>query len=235
MTDSKQAKPKCGYLKKDGTPCRHPAGYRTDHLGEGYCKYHRGNGNNRTSGKERSDKQIKHGLYQRFFDPEQIEQAKELQGGLIQEIAIARLQLVRLLELKEANELYLSKAEIREIERGESLDKVIDKIKNTRAKFAKKAGEYYDPDDDDFDLPDTERKDFEIKKEYKSIDFFSELSRILLRIESMERTQMTIESERAAMIRAEKGKDEEVIDEYSDEHLDREICELLEITEDGTD
>lgn len=34
--------PKCGAKKRDGTTCRHPAGYGTDHPGFGKCKYHMG-------------------------------------------------------------------------------------------------------------------------------------------------------------------------------------------------
>lgn len=235
MNDKKQLA-RCGYPKKNGEPCQQFAGHGTDHVGSGYCKFHRGATGNKTRGKDRSDKQSRHGLYQRFFDPDDLEKSKELQGNLLQEIAIARLQLVRLLKLNETDDLYLSRTEIRQIENGKSLDSIIGKIKQNRAKFAKQAGEYYDPDDDDYSLPEEgEDKAFEVKKEYKRIDFFHQFGRIIRIIESLERTQMSIEVDRAALLKAERGIQEDDIDEFNDESLDREICKLLEIPEDGTD
>lgn len=49
---------RCGFVKKDGEPCRQVAGKGTDHLGIGRCKFHGGNS------------KIKHGRY------------SKVQGGL---------------------------------------------------------------------------------------------------------------------------------------------------------
>jgi hypothetical protein len=35
---------KCGFIKKNGEPCKMPAGWGTDHVGAGCCKKHGGNG-----------------------------------------------------------------------------------------------------------------------------------------------------------------------------------------------
>ena len=53
---------KCGYIKKDGTPCKLPAGSGTQHKGEGCCRRHGGNGGRPATTGER----IGEGKYKRY-------------------------------------------------------------------------------------------------------------------------------------------------------------------------
>lgn len=49
--------PRCGALTRDDDPCKLPAGYGTDHVGQGRCKFHGGSSH------------IKHGRYSRIDRP----------------------------------------------------------------------------------------------------------------------------------------------------------------------
>jgi len=74
----------CGGECTDGTPCKRPAGWGTDHVGEGRCKLHGGN----------AGRPPEHGLYSetaREEIAERIEAAREQPIGEIRaEVAVVR-------------------------------------------------------------------------------------------------------------------------------------------------
>ena len=51
----------CGAPTRSGEPCKRPAGYATDHPGEGRCKYHPGGGPGAPKGNKNA---LTHGLYE---------------------------------------------------------------------------------------------------------------------------------------------------------------------------
>lgn len=64
---SKSTKPICGRNRKHGRGiCKNPAGYGTDHLGDGPCKYHGG-----TIGRGVKNHRFKHGLYSKYISDEE--------------------------------------------------------------------------------------------------------------------------------------------------------------------
>lgn len=87
-------KPTCGAkAKNSGEPCKLPAGFGTDHLGSGRCKYHGGCCKGPPKGSRNA---LKHGIYSAgIFDHELEIYEKIKVGTLDPEIKLARLQLRR--------------------------------------------------------------------------------------------------------------------------------------------
>ncbi|KXO81222.1 hypothetical protein AYL20_16200 [Acinetobacter venetianus] len=88
---------KCGTKKRDGGLCQNSAGHGTDHVGTGRCRFHdRG-------AKAKNKNAQKHGMYARVFSDADMQEARGMQGGLEDELAITRLQLFNLLNAQEEN------------------------------------------------------------------------------------------------------------------------------------
>ena len=60
----------CGAKTSKGTPCKHIAGYGTDHVGTGKCKFHGGASKGAPKGNSNA---VKHGLYSKYFPEETLE------------------------------------------------------------------------------------------------------------------------------------------------------------------
>ena len=94
----------CGAkAKSTGEPCRKPAGWGTDHPGEGRCKFHGGcnTGPKDNSGNKNAQK---HGAYSKVIrdnlDDEELEIYDKVDSdkGLDKELKILRYKLIRLLD-----------------------------------------------------------------------------------------------------------------------------------------
>ena len=142
---------KCGAKTKKGDKCQHQAGPGTDHLGTSKCRLHGGASKGAPKGNKYAQK---HGIYSKLFSHEELTAANEMQGSVENELAIARLQLFRLLQMeqKQGNSLQIDKVEEKTIVQDE---KTQEKEKQKKAflkdllKGAKAAGEDYDPDRDE--------------------------------------------------------------------------------------
>lgn len=91
---------KCGYLKKDGQPCRLQAGHGTAHLGQGCCKKHGGNGG----------RPPVHGRYSKVKSPRLLELIAEFKDdpdplNLLPDIALLRGLIMQLVEKSEETPL----------------------------------------------------------------------------------------------------------------------------------
>ena len=60
----------CGAKTRAGTPCRRPAGWGTDHAGEGRCKLHGGKSTGAPKGNQNSKK---HGFFSKYIPKETLE------------------------------------------------------------------------------------------------------------------------------------------------------------------
>lgn len=87
----------CGAQNRDGEPCELPAGWGTEHKGQGRCKHHGGN----------AGRPVDHGRYSARRDELQDKldeyRTEENPGGLWEELALLRAMLQR--QLAENSEL----------------------------------------------------------------------------------------------------------------------------------
>ena len=64
----------CGAKTRAGTPCRRPAGWGTDHVGEGRCKLHGGKSTGAPPEKMKGNQNAKkHGFFSRYIPQETLE------------------------------------------------------------------------------------------------------------------------------------------------------------------
>mgnify|MGYP001172356705 FL=1 len=77
LHDDEMAKPKCGAKTRAGTPCRKPAGWGTDHPGDGRCKLHAG-----CSPRGADHPNFKHGERSKYFDPSMVVGFEEFKAAL---------------------------------------------------------------------------------------------------------------------------------------------------------
>lgn len=70
MTKQPHDKKHCGAKTRAGTPCRRPAGWGTNHVGEGRCKLHGGKSTGAPKGNQNSKK---HGLFSRYIPADTLE------------------------------------------------------------------------------------------------------------------------------------------------------------------
>lgn len=239
---------KCGAKTKKGDKCQHQAGQGTDHLGTGRCRLHGGASKGAPKGNKHAQK---HGIYSKLFSDEEITAAKEMQGSVENELAIARLQLVRLLQMeqKQGNSLQIDKVEEKTIVQDE---KTQEKEKEKKAflkqllKGAKAAGEEYDPDGDEeymgrnsegyffrdkdeADEEDTESEVFERKRTYQRRDFQNEFVRLMSLIARLEQQILHSTKTKAEIriIEVTGNKTDDADDKLTDTELDKEIQELI--------
>lgn len=240
---------KCGAKTKKGDKCQHQAGQGTDHLGTGKCRLHGGASKGAPKGNKYAQK---HGIYSKLFSDEEITAAKEMQGSVENELAIARLQLVRLLQMeqKQGNSLQIDKVEEKTIVQDE---KTQEKEKQKKAflkdllKGAKAAGEEYDPDGDeeymdrnsegyffrdedkDENYEESESEVFERKRTYQRRDFSNEFVRLTSLIARLEQQILHSTKTKAEIriIEVTGNKTDDADDKLTDTELDKEIQELI--------
>lgn len=70
------AKAKCGAKTRQGHPCKLPAGFGTDHVGSGKCKYH---GGASTGAPKKNKNSEKHGLFSKHLPEESFLIIQEIQ------------------------------------------------------------------------------------------------------------------------------------------------------------
>ncbi len=240
---------KCGAKTKKGDKCQHQAGQGTDHLGTGKCRLHGGASKGAPKGNKYAQK---HGIYSKLFSHEELTAANEMQGSVENELAIARLQLFRLLQMeqKQGNSLQIDKVEEKTIVQDE---KTQEKEKQKKAflkdllKGAKAAGEEYDPDGDeeymdrnsegyffrdedkDEDYEESESEVFERKRTYQRRDFSNEFVRLTSLIARLEQQILHSTKTKAEIriIEVTGNKTDDADDKLTDTELDKEIQELI--------
>ena len=102
----------CGAKTRAGTPCRRPAGWGTDHVGEGRCKLHGGKSTGAPPEKMKGNQNAKkHGFFSRYIPQETLEIMGMLEEKspadliwdqiMIQYAAIIRAQQIMYVESKD--------------------------------------------------------------------------------------------------------------------------------------
>ena len=232
---TKTKKRLCGAKGHRGGKCALEAGWGTDHLGTGRCRYHGGVVGKNHGAPKGSQNALKHGIYSRVLKDADIDAAMQMQGSIDTELAIARLQLARVIGQMQEQGDYpeLDQIEEKTIAVGEDPDRADDRVKKARAADAKRCGEHYDPDDDD-DVPSNseESEPLERKRTYKRRDWTGEYTRLtalVARLESqrlaMLHKQVEIERLKKEVIKDGGGAD---VDDLTDTELDSEICQFAE-------
>lgn len=239
----------CGAKTKAGKKCQYLAGHGTDHLGTGKCRLHGGASKGPPKGNKHAQK---HGIYSKLFSIEEMDAAKEMQGSVENELAIARLQLVRLLQREQryGDSLQIEKVEEKTIVQDEQTK---EKEKEKKAflkhllKSAKEAGENYDPDgdeeymrrnsegyffqdgDSDEDEDKAESEVFERKRTYQRRDFQNEFVRLTSLIARLEQQILQSSKTKAEIkiIEVTGNKTDDADDKLTDTELDQEIQELI--------
>ena len=101
----------CGAKTRTGTPCRRPAGWGTDHVGEGRCKLHGGRSTGAPPEKMKGNQNAKkHGFFSKYIPQETLEIMGMLEEKspadliwdqiMIQYAAIIRAQQIMYVESK---------------------------------------------------------------------------------------------------------------------------------------
>ena len=227
---------KCGAKTKAGSKCQYQAGQGTDHLGTGRCRLHGGASKGAPKGNKNAQK---HGIYSKLFSDAEMDAAKEMQGSVENELAIARLQLFRLLQeqQKASDTPYLDKVEEKTIVQSEE-EKEKDKKKKDflrmMVRSAKQAGEEYDPDGDEEYLyddgdPAKESDIFERKRTFQRRDFQGEFVRLTSLIARLEQQILSSKKTKAEIkiIEVTGNKSDDADDKLTDTELDKEIQELI--------
>ncbi len=229
MAAREKLKP-CGAKTHSGTKCQKPAGWGTDHVGSGRCKLHGGVVGKKHGPPKGSQNALKHGIYSRLFKSEDLDAAKAMQGTVETELAIARLQLVRLIEHQDQLE---NVPVIEQIEEKTIAvpNESADDVKDRRAKDAAACGEFYDPDDDD-DVPDAdagsiETAPLERKRIFKRRDFQTEFTRLTALIARLEAQIVNTKVKHVELEKlSNNGGDEDGTEKLTDTQLDSEILQL---------
>lgn len=225
----------CGAKTRAGTPCKSLAGQGTDHLGTGKCRLHGGASKGAPKGNKNAQK---HGIYSRIFKDHEIDEAKEMQGSIETELAIARIQLMKLLEQQHKNG---EKPQLDKIEETTiTIDDNSNSPENIAARWvigAKEAGEEYDPDGDEEFFDDESRrqrqeesKPLSRKRVYQRRDFQTEFTRLTALIARLEQQLIQMRKTKAEIVQIEalsKDKDKDDEESLTDDELDREIQELI--------
>lgn len=227
---------KCGAKTRGGAKCKNPAGQGTDHVGTGKCRLHGGASKGAPKGNQNA---VKHGIYSRFFSQEELDEAKQMQGSIENELAIARLQLFRLLQEqhKAGNTPCLDKIEEKTIvqdEKQQEKEKQKNEFLKALVSSAKQAGEEYDPDGDEdyiFGEAETEKESeiFERKRTFMRRDFPNEFVRLTSLIARLEQQLLQSKKIRAEIkvIEVMSSKTEDADDKQTDTELDQELQGLI--------
>lgn len=226
---------KCGAKTRKGDKCQNQAGQGTDHIGTGRCRLHGGASKGPPKGSRNA---LKHGIYSRLFSDAEMNAAKEMQGSIETELAIARLQLFRLLEEQQNAGLTigLDKVEERTIvqDDGEKQKKKEqDAFLKMMRQSAKRAGEHFDEDhyknDNSEEENPNESEAFERKRTYQRRDYQGEFIRLTSLIARLEQ-QLIASRKTKAEIKIIETTGQPQQDDWSkrtDTELDQEFQELI--------
>ena len=227
---------KCGAKTRAGGKCQLQAGHGTDHIGTGRCRLHGGASKGAPKGNKNA---LKHGIYSKLFTDSEIDEAKQMQGSIENELAIARLQLLNLLNImrKYGDNPILDKVEEKTIVQDEGDHK---KNKEKRdflkvlVRSAKQAGEEYDPDGDEdyifMDDPDQsgESEVFERKRTFQRRDLTGEFIRLTTLIANLERQLLQSSKIKVEIEMIRKGeKQVDDVEQLTDIELDAELQKLI--------
>lgn len=226
---------KCGAKTRSGGTCQYQAGHGTDHPGKGKCRLHGGASKGAPKGNKNA---VKHGIYSRLFSDDEMSAAKEMQGSVENELAIARLQLFRLLQEQKrlGDAPLLDKVEEKTIvqEDGDrEKDKKVSGFLKMLVKSAKEAGEEYDPDGDEayLQVEDDPRESevFERKRTYQRRDFQGEFVRLTALIARLEQQILQSKKTKAEIkiIEVTGNKTDDADDKLTDTELDQELQKLV--------
>lgn len=221
MADKKH----CGAQTRSGKPCK------ARPMPNGRCRQHGGMATGAPKGNQNARK---HGLYSRIYPAERIEEARQMQGDVNTELAIARLQLYRLLEVQRDQGDNPELDELKDETIANDDPNHEDKVKKARAKDAYAADEYYDPKEDDLEIgdPPTILKQTKV---YRKRDWSVEVNRLIMLVAKLELQAISqeaakLELERikaqAEKIKRSEGANENVED-MTDERIDAELAKLL--------
>lgn len=172
----------CGAKTRSGKPCQYKAGAGTDHVGTGKCRLHGGASKGAPKGNKNAQK---HGIYSRIIDSHELDEAKDMQGSIETELAIARIQLSRLLKKQQDydDEPQIDRIEEKTIQVEDKQKSLVEMLVNS----AKKCGEEYDPDgDEDFFYEQQEKQPFERKRIFQRRNFIEEFTRLVALISRLE-------------------------------------------------
>ena len=227
---------KCGAKTRAGGKCQLQAGHGTDHIGTGRCRLHGGASNGAPKGNKNA---LKHGIYSKLFTDSEIDEAKQMQGSIENELAIARLQLLNLLKImrKYGYNPILDKVEEKTIVQDEGDHKKNKEKKDflkALVKSAKQAGEEYDPDGDEdyifMDDPDQsgESEVFERKRTFQRRDLTGEFIRLTTLIANLERQLLQSSKIKVEIEMIRKGeKQVDDVEQLTDIELDAELQKLI--------
>lgn len=215
---------KCGAKTTKGGTCQLVAGFGTDHVGTGRCRVHGGKSKGAAKGNKFS---LKHGIYSRLFTDDELDEAKSMQGSVENELAIARLQLFRLLQTqnKHGDEPLIDKVEESTIVQEGKKSNTLERMERS----ARECGEYYDPDGDEDLIQEQESEVFSRKRIYQRRDFQNEYVRLTALIARLEQQILHAKKTKAEIkiIEVTGNKSEDADDKLTDTELDKEIQELI--------
>ncbi|WP_446892624.1 HGGxSTG domain-containing protein [Acinetobacter sp. NS4_7] len=227
---------KCGAKTRAGGKCQLQAGHGTDHIGTGRCRLHGGASKGAPKGNKNA---LKHGIYSKLFTDSEVDEAKQMQGSIENELAIARLQLLNLLKImrKYGDNPILDKVEEKTIVQDEGEQKKNKEKKDflkALVKSAKHAGEEYDPDGDEdyifMDDPDQsgESEVFERKRTFQRRDLTGEFIRLTTLIANLERQLLQSSKIKVEIEMIRKGeKQVDDVEQLTDIELDAELQKLI--------
>lgn len=223
----------CGAKTRNGSKCKYQAGHGTDHVGTGKCRLHGGASKGAPKGNKNA---LKHGIYSKLFSDNELDEAKSMQGSIDTELAIARLQLLRLLEYQNTNN---DNPQLEKIEEStiatEDPKRTAEKMAESWIRGAEEAGEEYDPDGDEefFDEQarrekEQESKPIARKRVYLRRDFQNEYVRLTALIARLELQSIDMQGKRLNIEMIKKGeKVDDDVDQLTDVELDNELQKLV--------
>lgn len=215
----------CNARNRSGSLCKKPAGWGTDHKGSGRCRLHGGVVGEDHGAPKGSQNALKHGIYARLFDSTRLNEAAEMAGNIDAELAIARLQMEKLLEQMAADHFDLTKLEVKTlgVESPEQHEK---QVKAARAKDAQRCGEYYDAADDDFGL-EQESQPVEIKHTRERTNWRAEFIRLTNLIARLEKQRLEMVKDKVIIASVEKSSVAHELNQMTDDELDRQLFSLI--------
>lgn len=213
----------CGAKTRAGKPCK-----KTPIEGKKRCRLHGGLSTGAPIGNKHG---LRHGMYSRIFTDDQLDEAQAMQGDVSRELAIARIQLVNCLNHRQAQGDTPQLSEIKDETLADEEDE--DVVKKARARDAKRCGEYYDPDEDDYGGQESEP--LKRTRIYRQRDWANEEARLINLIAKLEmqlvKQQIAVVELEQKKREAEKGPigggKEQDLDDMTDDELDEYALRLL--------
>lgn len=203
---------RCDAISRNGSRCKNQA-----FLCQTKCRMHGGANAGAPVGNQN---RIKHGIYAKIFDVDELDSAEDMQGSVATELAIARLQLARLLKKMQQDDDDAPKLDVIE-EKTLVVEDAVPRVKAQRAKEAQRCGEYYDADDDDHPI--------ERKKVFKRRDWGAEFTRLSGLIARLEMQLLNMQHKKAEIKQVEQGEERKGdAGELTSTQLDAEICGIID-------